>query len=97
MSTDRRGPYFEIFINAVVDILREHAVHYEFNEELLIFLLEQSYSMRFGNFAYHKVRFDYPVAMRLNEMTDFVLDGSTCQGQEGAVSGGLCQAEPLFL
>ena len=52
----QRSPIFTQYMHCLVQILRQFPTSFEFNEELLIFLLEQVYSCRFGTFLFDNER-----------------------------------------
>lgn len=60
-DNDTLAPFFELFINCLAEYVREYPLHFEYGDDFLYFTLEQAFSMRFGTFAYHKVRF-FPVS-----------------------------------
>jgi len=49
-SHDQRGPIFLQFIDACLQLLQQFPTSFQFNSNLLIFLLDALYSCQFGNF-----------------------------------------------
>jgi hypothetical protein len=49
-SHDQRGPIFLQFIDACIQLLQQFPTSFQFNSNLLIFLMDSLYSCQFGNF-----------------------------------------------
>jgi len=52
----KRVPYFQMFIYCVWLFREEQTLRFEFNEELLLFLLDHAFSSRFGTFLQNSLR-----------------------------------------
>lgn len=53
-ATDgERSPVFVQFIDCVWQVLHQHECHFEFNSSLLVTILDELYSCRFGTFLYN--------------------------------------------
>jgi hypothetical protein len=52
-NTSERSPVFYQFIHCVLLIWMQSPKSFEFNQQFLLFILEQSYSCLFGNFLYN--------------------------------------------
>ena len=52
----QRSPIFTQFIHCVVQLLRQFPTSFEFNEDLMLFMLDAVYSCRFGNFLFDNDR-----------------------------------------
>ncbi|KAL9642592.1 hypothetical protein ABK040_011157 [Willaertia magna] len=53
---DERGPIFVQFMDCVYQLVRQHPTCFEYNENFLIFVLDQLYNCRFGNFLFDTER-----------------------------------------
>ncbi|CAJ0567643.1 unnamed protein product, partial [Mesorhabditis spiculigera] len=52
-SDDERSPIFVQFIDSVWQLMRQFPAHFEFTSSLLICILDELYSCRFGTFLYN--------------------------------------------
>merc|ERR1712129_615938 len=53
---DERSPIFEQFIECVWQIVEQHPLYFEFNEEFLICILDNLYSCKYGTFLCDKIK-----------------------------------------
>eukprot|EP01083_Nonionella_stella_P090739 253539_1 len=63
---DERSPIFEQFIECVYQLLRQYPFHFEFNDDLLICILDHLYSCKYGTFLCDnlKKRQEYKLSQR---------------------------------
>jgi hypothetical protein len=52
----QRSPIFIQFVHCVVQMLRQYPTSFEYNEELLLFILDHVHNCRFGNFLFDSER-----------------------------------------
>lgn len=96
-SEAERAPYFELFLHCVVELMREHQPHYEFGEDLVGFILDQAYALRFGTFAFSKVRDVKVVISGWYQVNTRVLSLQVVLSQPMSAPVLCIQFEPLLL
>ncbi|XP_049849806.1 myotubularin-like [Schistocerca gregaria] len=74
-SSSERAPIFQQFIETVWQTLHLFPKHFEFNENFLIFLLDQIYSCYFGTFLYNsqKERVEAKLSQQTLSLWDVIL------------------------
>jgi hypothetical protein len=82
-KSDQNSPIFFQFIDCVYHIWKQFPTFFEFNEEFLLFLVEQTYSCLFGNFLFNnekestiKLKYDYTISIWtfVNSKVEFFLN-----------------------
>jgi hypothetical protein len=82
-KSDQNSPIFFQFIDCVYHIWKQFPTFFEFNDEFLLFLVEQTYSCLFGNFLFNnekestiKLKYDYTISIWtfVNSKIDFFLN-----------------------
>jgi myotubularin-related protein 1/2 len=53
---DERGPIFFQFLETVYQLINQFPTAFEFNEECLVFIMDNVYSCRFGTFLFNHVK-----------------------------------------
>ncbi|EFC43042.1 myotubularin-related [Naegleria gruberi] len=83
--TDERGPIFVQFIDCVYQMMRQHPTAFEFNELFLIFVLDNLYSCRFGNFIFdnERERVKYKIYEKTHSMWTYLLNRNVLVEYEG--------------
>jgi hypothetical protein len=82
-KSDQNSPIFFQFIDCVYHIWKQFPTFFEFNDEFLLFLVEQTYSCLFGNFLFNnekestiKLKYDYTISIWtfVNSKVEFFLN-----------------------
>jgi protein-arginine kinase activator protein McsA len=81
-SSQERSPVFMQFLDCVHQLLRQNPAIFEFNEELLIFIMHQTQSAWFGNFLLNseKDRKTLRLSDRTMSLWSYVLMNFSCFG-----------------
>jgi len=78
-NDDQRAPIFLQFLDCVFQLLHQFPCSFQFTPNLLVFIADEMYSCRFGNFLYNsdKERADKKVMERTQSIWYFVTENET--------------------